>query len=173
MPYTFVHNVVVASEDIDVSNPRGFGVQFFNTQAGGNASGNIVANVGQNSTGNLFAVSAASQFNQPTRVNWVGNIQWAWGNATLASYTQDTGYDPIPAQTLVTRSANIIDSENAGGNNVTAPAAAFPNPQRSVATFATAQGYASEDEFWSYVIQHPEMMWAKQIGDYIRAGFGR
>ena len=54
-----------------------------------------------------------------------------------------------------------------------APAAPFPDPNRSVASFAVAQGYASEASFWAYAIQHPEVAWAKKIGDYIRAGFGR
>ena len=173
VPYTFVNNVAVGSENIDAGNPRGFGMQFMNTQSGGIASGNIVVNVSPKATVNVFALSAASYFPQPTYINWTNNIQWGWGKATLASFTQDPGYGGIAAQIFITRTANIIDSENAGGSNLTAPAAPFPDPNRSVATFAIAQGYASEDAFWTYAIQHPEVSWAKQIGDYIRAGFGR
>jgi hypothetical protein len=173
VPYTFVNNVMVASENIDAGNPRGFGAQFMNTQVGGIASGNIVVNVSPNATINLFSLSAAANFNQATYVNWTNNIQWGWGKATLASFTQDTGSNPFPAQTFVTRTGNIIDSENAGGDNVIAPPMSFPDPTRSVTSFATSQGYASEGAFWIYVVQHPEVAWAKQIGDYIRAGFGR
>ena len=173
VPYTFVNNVAIASANIDAGNPRGFGMQFINTQSGGTASGNVVVNVSPNATANLFALSAAASFAQPTFLNWTNNIQWGWGKQTLASFTQDPGYGGIGAQIFITRTANVIDSENAGGSNLMAPATPFPDPNRSVASFATARGYASEEAFWTYVVQHPEVSWAKQIGDYIRAGFGR
>ena len=173
VPYIFVNNVAIASANIDAGNPRGFGMQFINTQSGGTASGNIIVNVGPNATANLFALSAAAYFPQPTFLNWTNNIQWGWGKQTLASFTQDPGYGGIASQISITRSGNIIDSENAGGSNLMAPAIPFPDPNRSVATFAAAQGYASEDALWAYAIQHPEVTWAKKIGDYIRAGFGK
>ena len=173
VPYTFVNNVAIASANIDAGNPRGFGMQFINTQAGGTASGNLVVNVSPNATANVFALSATANFAQPTSLNWTNNIQWGWGKQTLASFTQDPGYGGIAAYISITRTGNIIDSENAGGSNLMAPAIPFPDPNRSVATFAAAQGYASEDALWAYAIQHPEVTWAKKIGDYIRAGFGK
>ena len=172
VPYSFTNNVIVASADIDKNNPRGFGASFMNTQNGGVASGNIVVNISPASTSNKFALSVAAYFNQPTYLNWTNNIQYQWSSQTLASYTQDLGYNPYPAQTFVTRTGNVIDNETVAGN-LTQPTAPFPDPNRSVATYAVANGYATEAAFWSYAIQNPQINWAKQIGDYVRAGYGR
>ena len=172
VPYTFTNNVMVGSEDIDAKNPRGFGVTFMNTQDGGVASGNIVVNIGATSTGNRFSLSAAANFNQPTYVSWTNNIQYQWNSQTLAAFTQDLGYNAYPALTFVQRSGNIIDNEVVAGN-LTQPTTPFPDPKRTIASYAVAYGYSTESAFWNYAVQNPQVAWAKQIGDYVRAGYGR
>ena len=68
---------------------------------------------------------------------------------------------------------NVLPNDTPSGTNVKAPATPFPEPTRTIATYAKANGYASEQAFWDYMIQHPETNWAKILGDYVRGGFGK
>lgn len=170
VPYTVTNNVVVGSVDIDAANPRGTGLSFSNTQSGGTASNNLVVNIGPlvATRFNQFALSAVAAFNQPTVVNWTNNIAWNWG-----SYSTADDMGTYPAQVRLSMSNSIMPNEAATNGNLKAPTTPFPDPNRTIATYASANGYASEQALWDYMIQHPEFNWAKLIGDYVRAGFGR
>ncbi len=172
VPYSFTNNVIIGSSDIDPSNPRGFGVSFENTRSNGLASGNIVANVGTLSKGNQFGLTAAARFNQPTYLNWTNNIQYNWGKSTLTAFLQDKGNNKFPGQVFLSRAANIIDSEVVPGN-LTKPGSPFPDPTRTLTTYAASNGFASDAALWEYVLQNSQLNWSRSIGDYIRAGFGK
>jgi hypothetical protein len=183
VPYTFNSNVVVGSADIDPGLPRGFGVWFSNTQTGGSANDNLIVNIGPLSTppNNQWALRPydTAQFNQPTYINWTNNIEWNWNfNFGTSNYAGNTlavtiASSTFPGQIFLTRSDNITHYETPSGTNLQAPSSAFPDPGRTLATFATANGYANEDALWSAMIANPKTHWAGQIRSYIRTGFGR
>ncbi len=171
VPYSVKRNVIVGTDHIDANNPRGFGIDFINT-ATGIASDNLIVNAGKlNPSVNQYAFAPHTQLDAPTTVNWVNNIVWNWGPNSTASFLKDS--NPHPTKLSLTMSGNVMPNDTPTGTNMKAPPAAFPDPTRTVATFAKANGHASEQAFWDHAIQHPEINWAKLIGDYIRAGFGR
>jgi len=171
VPYSVKRNVIVGTDNIDANNPRGFGVDFINTSTG-IASDNLIVNAGKlNPSTNLHAFTPHTQLDAPTAVNWVNNIVWNWGPNNMASFLKES--NPHPTKLLLTMGGNVMPNEAPAGTNRKAPPAAFPDPTRTIATFAKANGHASEQAFWDHAIQHPEINWAKLIGDYIRAGFGR
>ncbi len=172
VPYSVKRNVVVGSDNIDANNPRGFGIDFINTATGGAASENLVVNAGtMPSTSNEYAFVPHTQLDAPTVVNWTNNIVWNWGPNSVQSAIADLSR--YPAKLSVTMSSNVLPNDTPTGTNVKAPATPFPDATRTIATYAQANGYASEQAFWTYMIQHPETNWAKILGDYVRAGFGK
>jgi hypothetical protein len=184
VPYDVRNNVIIGAEDIDAANPRGFGVGFENTQDGGVFDNNIIANIGVNSTNNKHAFTTtwiSSQMDAPTYINMTNNIMWRW-NPNYANNTYETQYTlanrlttrTYPAQLHFTHSGDIIHFDNAPmGTNRRAPATTFPDPTRDLASYAAANHYASETSLWEAMIANPKAAWAKSIGDYIRAGYGR
>jgi len=173
VPYSVKRNVVVGSDNISsaAEMQRGYGIDFVNTAAGGVASDNLVVNSNTATPANWqYAMLPRTQLDAPTVVNWVNNVIWNWGSNSIAFTV--TEFNKHPKLTL-TMSGNILPNDPPAGTNIKAPATRFPDPGRTIATFAKANGHASEQAFWDHVIQHPEINWAKLIGDYIRAGFGR
>ena len=123
------------------------------------------------STSNEYGFVPHTQLDAPTVVNWTNNIVWNWGpNSVQSAMTDLSRY---PAKLSVTMSGNVLPNDTPTGTNVKAPATPFPDAGRTIATYAQANGYASEQAFWSYVIQHPESNWAQILGDYVRAGFAK
>jgi hypothetical protein len=181
--YEARNNVIVGSEDIDSNTPRGFGIGFENTQDGGVFDSNIIANIGTHSTGNIYPVSSiwlSDQFNLPTYFNMTNNIVWRWApNYTTNTYTGDNEFiarlssRQYPAQLHFTYSGNVIHNDtNPTGDNRQTPVTAYPDPTRDTYSYATANGYATETALWQAMVANPKATWAKNIGDYIRAGYG-
>ncbi len=176
VPYYVQNNVIVGSEDINSSNPRGFGVGFENTQDGGTFDNNLIVNIGNQSTANkrgFVTVWLSTEYNLPTYINLTNNIFWNWDNdETLqAELTTLRNY---PAQLHFAYSGNVIEFDtNPTGTNRNAPQTAFPDPTRNLASYASANGYSNEGALWEAMMANPKAAWAKSIGDYIRAGYGR
>jgi hypothetical protein len=184
VPYDVRNNVIVGSSDIDSSTKRGFGVGFENTQDGGLFAQNIVANVGSLATGNIQALSStwiSVQYNLPTYMNFDNNIFWRWNsNYTTNVYANGDTLDgglyirSYPSQLHFTHTNDIIHFDTSpDGTNRQFPQTAFPDAGRTIASYATTNGYASEAALWDAMVTNPKAGWAKSIGDYIRAGFGR
>jgi hypothetical protein len=182
VPYSASNNVIIGSEDITSSTPRGFGVLFENTQDGGSFDSNLIVNIGPNSTSNLHAFIPtwmASQFNLPTYINMTNNIMWRWnpnystGNYSGYQLADDLAYYNTSSQMHFSYSGNVIQHDaSPTGTNRSTPVTAFPDPTRNADSYATSQGYANEDALWAAMITNPKATWAEDIGNYIRAGFG-
>lgn len=181
--YNFDNNVVISSSDIRTGLSRGFGTWFSNTQNGGTANNNLIVNIGPLSTppSNQWAIRPydTAQFNLPTYINWTNNIEWNWNyNYGTANYTGNNlaaiiANAAFPGQIFLTRNNNVTHYESPVGSNLQTPTTPFPDPGRTLATFATSAGYANEDALWAAMIANPKTHWAAQIANYIRAGFGR
>jgi hypothetical protein len=181
--YEARNNVIVGSENINTANPRGFGIGFENTRDGGVFDSNLIVNVGTNSTANQVPVSStwlSTEFNLPTYFNMTNNIVWRWApNFTTNSYGNNAFMTRIksrqyPAQLHFTYSGNVIHNDTAPtGDNRQTPVTAYPDPTRDTYSYAAANGYASETALWQAMVANPKAAWAKSIGDYIRAGYGR
>jgi hypothetical protein len=168
--------------------------------SGGEAFNNIVCNLGPfvSSPYNIYPVYADASFNQPTVLNWHDNYQYAWGDTssngggasggvTLQQYLKSAG-EPYPAQITGSRVNNVWDQEAlgaaafgpdaysgafTGSGNTAASGASWPAPTRSGTTYAISLGYASESDMMDAALSAPLAPWAKNIGDYIRAGFNQ
>ncbi len=182
--YSANNNVIIGSEDITSSTPRGFGVLFENTQDGGSFDNNLVVNVGAASTGGIHAFIPtwmASQFNLPTYINITNSIMWRWNsNYSTNSFTSpyrladDLVYSGTSSQMHFSYSGNVLQHDTSPtGTNRNTPATAFPDPTRDIAGYATANGHASESALWAAMIANPKAGWASSIGNYIRAGYGK
>ncbi len=190
VPYDARRNVIVGGANIDSSTLRGFGLMMTNTRNGGTFDDNLIVNVGNSAGYPLGFIPSwlAGEFNVPTYINLTNNIFWNWNreyraNATdensLVGALKNRGNPGYPEQVRFTYSNNVIHFDATpnvnpqGTGNRNAPATPFPDPNRTLATYASANGYASEDALWQVMIANPKGAWAKSIGDYIRAGYGR
>lgn len=100
--------------------------------------------------------------------NYDSNIQKGWGTADmLVTVSAGTTVSPV------SRTNNVWDNEPAAGSNVTyaSVSAGYTAPTRDAETWAVFLGYADSHDLWDYAVLHPEIDWATNGINWIRAGF--
>lgn len=176
VPISGGHNVIIGSADIDVGTARSFGITYRNTVTGNQSKTIICKYGGSGGPYNVQPFTATSLFDtQPTIVNFADSIVYDWpGSVSLSSWVGDTQNVPYPGQMTWNLTGNVSGGDSTwnsfGSGNVTS--GAYPDPDRTIASYATANGYASEQALWDYMILHPEVNWAQSMATYFRAGFG-
>lgn len=158
-----LRNIVNESENINATEPRGGpGLDFINIASGGEAANNLMVNNSSTPLTNAAALIVHVVSGMPVHLNFHDNIIWNWpGNAV---------YD-YPNGPNVVFNNNIFPYDPVVGTNRQAPLVAFSDPNRTLATYAAANGYASADALCDFMALHPETHWHKLLADYVNPGF--
>lgn len=154
--------VILLSNDIDPSDPRGTGIAILNT-TGATFTNVIVAHLDQpppNFNSVAFFIDGESSANA-----LVNCIAFAW-NGEFGALRDD------PGDTTLTNFQIDVNGDNVEHS--------YPAPNRTIASYCTANGIspASEAGFVAATKAQRKGSWsdllmAASVNDYIRAGFGR
>jgi hypothetical protein len=148
------NNVVMEGSDIDISNPRGWGLQVVSGD-GSLLEGNVIAHVTSADPPGSIIIESHS-----TNTIVKNNIEYLWG--------------PGPPSIMDKGTATVVS-----GNQDNLMASSYPDPNRSLASYhATLGGAPTTDAFLVEARKQGKDNWrtaytAKAVNAYIRAGFGR
>jgi hypothetical protein len=140
------HNVILDGQDLNSTNPRGWGISTDNGKPSSIASYNVFSK--NHATSNKLTFSIVSGDGEQSYMTFDHNRAYQW----VASGS--TG--PAAGANLHATLTNNVWDDPASGSNVNVSSVTFPNSSLDAAALATGAGYANYTALMNYAIANPE-----------------
>jgi hypothetical protein len=164
------YNAVIGSEDLNSTNPRGYGFVSDGSSSGSSIHHNLLVDVNNIGGTNRVTFSTAADSGVSTYTDFHDNVAYlrAVSGHTHLEYQDLT---TTPASYVYVTFENNIWDDPASGTNRNIGSVSFPNPYTPAQLYA-ALGFADRQSYVNYAIEHPETHPAPQARALLFAGYG-